>query len=167
MGNVWGILFGLVFVSLGVGLIFGINLWRYFWPILLILIGFSILYNQSSNRVSKQVTHESALDYSAVFGGENKKVITDDYQGGKVTSVFSRVTLDLRDAKIPKNSTVVLEVSAVFGSAKIIVPKTWLVQGSLAGVFGGYNNATTVPEKPDGTLILKGVAVFGSGEVIN
>lgn len=117
--------------------------------------------------MNPQETHENKLDYATVFSGANKKVVTNDFQGGKISSVFGGMTLDLRNAKIAKNGTVTLEASAVFGGLKIIVPKTWRVDGSLSGVFGGFTNSTVVPDKPEGTLNVKGSGVFGGGEIVN
>lgn len=167
MGNVWTIGIGLAFVALGIGAILGINLWRYFWPTMLILLGLNFLFHQANPPLVYQQSHESTLDTATVFSGTDKKIVTEKFEGGKVSAVFGGTTLDLRSAKIEKNKTVMLEVSAVFGGIKVIVPKTWIVQGSLAGVFGGFDNRTTVPDKPDGTLILKGATVFGGGEIVN
>lgn len=174
MGNFWGIVFGLILICFGLGAIAGINVWRYFFPILLILVGLSILFNQTRSKSSswqdmgKPVeTHESTIDYSAVFSGVNRKVASTTFQGGKISAVFGGANVDLRDAKIAKNATVTLEANAVFGGVKILVPKTWDVQGNLTGVFGGFDNSTTNPDKAEGKLIVKGSAVFGGGEIQN
>lgn len=173
MGNFIGILFGLILISFGLGAIAGINVWRYFFPVLLILLGLSIIFNQNRDKSSWQdtmtqsETHDKTFDYSAVFSGVDKKVVTDNFQGGKINAVFGGANIDLRNAKIPKNGKVTLEVSTVFGGVKIIVPKKWAVQGNLTGVFGGFDNSTVNPDKPEGTLILKGSSVFGGGEIVN
>jgi hypothetical protein len=116
---------------------------------------------------SVQETHEKTLNYEAIFSGSNKRVVTNDFRGGKITAVFGGTELDLRKAKIASDSAVNLEVSAVFGGVKVMVPKTWSVQGNLTGVFGGFENSAVAPAKPEGTLIIKGAAVFGGGEIIN
>lgn len=173
MGNFFGIAFGLVLICFGLGAIAGINVWRYFFPVLLILLGFSIIFNQARDRtswkgtVTQSETNDKSFDYSAVFTGFDRKMTTDNFQGGKINAVFGGANLDLREAKIAKNEKVAIEVNAVFGGVKIIVPKKWTVHANISGVFGGFDNKTITPNKPEGTLILKGSSVFGGGEIVN
>lgn len=161
----------LFLILLGLAFLFDVSLWRLFWPLLIIIIGIRMLiprgyYNWQSRR---EEVREDTLDYSAVFSGLDKKIVTKDFKGGKVNVVFGGGTLDLSEAQIAKNGTAKLEVNAVFGGIKIIVPRTWNVNSSLVGVFGGFNNATELPEEKaqTGRLLLKGAAVFGGGEVVN
>ena len=179
MGNFWGIVFGLMLICLGVGAVFGVNLWRYFFPAFLIFLGLNILFNRLGwknherwegnwrNRMVTVETHENLINYDTVFNGIEKKVVSKNFQGGKVTSVFGGTVLDLREAQMSKNGQANLEVSAVFGGVKVLVPKNWSVEGNLSGVFGGFDNSTVYPEKPEGRLNIKGAAVFGGGEISN
>lgn len=85
----------------------------------------------------------------------------------KISTFFGGANIDLRDATIAKYGTATLDVSALFGGVKLVVPKEWKVVGNLSGFFGGFSNKTTAPEEPEGTLILKGSGTFGGGEVTN
>ena len=108
-------------------------------------------------------------EYSAVFTTLNKKIVTENFQGGKIDVVFAGGDLDLRNAKIPKGKTVNVEVNAVFGGVKLLVPPTWSVNSSVTGVFGGFENKTKLPasSKEQGRINLTGAAVFGGGSVEN
>lgn len=162
---------GIAIILMGFSILFNFSFWRIIWPVLLILIGLSLLFNRMPeyNAAKQESTHENKIEYSAVFSELNKKVISDNFQGGKVDTVFGGGTFDLRDAKIRKGETVTLEVNAVFGGLKVIVPDTWTVNNSVTGVFGAFSNNTNYPKegKEQGRIILKGGAVFGGGEVTN
>ncbi len=174
MGSFWRVIVGLALICFGVGAIMGIDVWQYFFPLVVILVGARILLGHSHHCSSSHHMHgvisesdENTLDYSVTFNELNKKVNATAFQGGKISVTFGGGTVDLRDAKIAKNGTAHLKVDAVFGGIKILVPETWSVQGNLSGVFGRFDNATSLPDKPEGTLMVQGSAVFGGGEITN
>jgi hypothetical protein len=57
----------------------------------------------------------------------------------------------------------------VFGGCKLIVPADWEIKVEVNAVFGGFSdkrlNLPTITEKSGKILIIKGVAVFGGGEI--
>lgn len=173
--NIWGILIGLVFIAFGLGIALNINVWQYILPILFILIGLSIIFGQRRHHWHSMNGHpgntsevqDDTLDYSFSFSGGDFKVISKNFRGGKISAFFGGANIDLRDATIVKHGTTTLDVSALFGGVKLIVPKEWKIIGNLSGFFGGFSNKTTAPDKPEGTLVIKGSATFGGGEVTN
>ena len=101
----------------------------------------------------------------AVFSGSAKRVTSSGFTGGKAASIFSGMDLDLTHAKM-KGKTAELELVAVFGGLKCIVPKDWHVVTEGAGVIGGFTNHTA----GDGSaskLIIRGAAIFGGVEIVN
>jgi hypothetical protein len=166
-------LFAAFFIVAGLGALFGVDVFKYFWPLILIVIGINMLtprkWGSYRGSLDMEEVADDRLDYSAVFSGINRRVVSNDFRGGKVDVVFGGGELDLTGAKIAKGAKVNLEVNAVFGGIKVIVPKTWVVQAALTGVVGGFSNTTKVPErgKETGTLVVKGAAVFGGGEIVN
>ncbi len=112
------------------------------------------------------------LRESTVFGSINRRVQTQQFEGGKVEAVFGSVTLDLTEAAISTpDRRVRLEVNAVFGGAEITVPRTWRVQMKTAAVLGGCDDRTIPPRPEPGiepaTLVVTGAAVFGGIEIRN
>ncbi len=161
---------GLIFVVLGLSIIFNFNIGKYLFPAFLIILGISLLFGQyNQNGSGSQQSTLSSLDETAVFSSVNKKIETNEFKGGKVDVVFGGGEIDLRKAKIVKGETVDLEINAVFGGVKVIVPENWTVNSNVTGVFGGFENETTHPAsgKEQGRLNLKGAAVFGGGSVTN
>jgi len=170
MGNPGRIIIASFLIILGASALFNVDLWRIFWPLLLVFLGVRIL--TGGNRVGgfdrPEESTEAYLDYSAVFAGLDKKVVSA-FKGGKINVVFGGGTLDLRESTLNKSETVNLEVNLVFGGLKILVPTTWLVSTSNVGVVGGFANNTRSPDTSleTGLLVIKGATVFGGGEVVN
>jgi hypothetical protein len=166
------LIIGLLFIVFGLGALLSIDIGRFFWPLLLIFVGIRLLWRDSF-RVGEAgeptASREDFIEYSAVFAPIERKIITNNFTGGKIDVVFGGGVLDLSEAKMRNDQTARLEVNAVFGGLKIIVPPTWNIVSHLTGVAGGFRNMSRSPEKgkEHGHLILKGAAVFGGGEVVN
>jgi predicted membrane protein len=106
------------------------------------------------------------------FGSVNRRVQTQQFEGGKVEAVFGSIELDLTDAAISSaDHTALLDVNAVFGGVEITVPRTWKVVMKTAGVLGGCDDRTIPPRPEPGvetqTLVVTGAAVFGGIEIRN
>lgn len=121
---------------------------------------------QSSNPsgVSPNVVHEFAI-----FGGGNRRIDSQEFQGGSAVALFGGVQLDLRKADM-KTPEINIDVTAAFGGVEIKVPETWVVSMRVTSVFGGYDDKTHVP--PMGTvkppvLVVTGAVIFGGLSVKN
>jgi predicted membrane protein len=78
-------------------------------------------------------SYNNTLDYIdsvAVFGSVKKTVISKNFQGGNVHSVFGAVDIDLSQADI--QGVVVLDISQAFSEVKLLVPKNWRVEADLS-----------------------------------
>jgi predicted membrane protein len=79
--------------------------------------------------------------------------------------VFAGGELDLSDVETDKRE-LEMEITAVFGGGKLIVPKNWKINSAGTAIFGGYDIRTD--READGPILnLKGAAIFGGIEVIN
>ncbi|HHN47374.1 MAG TPA: hypothetical protein ENN08_00275 [Bacteroidales bacterium] len=59
-----------------------------------------------------------------------------------------------------------LEIVCVFGGVSLLVPQDWNIKVEVFNIFGGYEdkrNPALIDK--DKTLVIKGVTVFGGGEV--
>jgi predicted membrane protein len=106
---------------------------------------------------------------SALFSGIERRIDSQDFEGGKISAVFGGIDLDLRGADI-KGNEAHLKAEAVFGGIEIRVPESWEVVLRGDGVFGGVNDETRHPD-PHATpapkrLTIHAAAVFG-GIVVN
>lgn len=187
-----GRMFGLIIGGVGVLLLlreFGKISWSVwdFWPVLLVLLGLSIIWGAfgrrshwsgrcGRSRVSytidgghgtRQIDPDSTLDVNAIFGGSDRVVTSQDFRGGSISTIMGGCDIDFREASIAGGEAV-LDVSVVFGGVEMRVPEDWKVVVRLNAILGGVDDKTRKPAG-DGnkTLILSGNVIFGGLEVRN
>lgn len=170
----------------------------YVWPIGLIIVGLYVIvkprstYSTNKNnwnkfntgttdksswqqhpksnfQYSQQAESSEYLDSAAVFGSVRKSVISKDFKGGEISSVFGSSEVNLSQADITQ--IVELEVNAVFGGVRLIVPSHWEIKSELTAVLGSVEDKRPVMRSannnPDKFLVLKGNAVFGGIEILS
>ena len=141
-----------------------VNIWSLVWPIALIALGSSVLFNRSSK--IKSASGSESDDVSAILGGSEHKSVADDYLGGNLTAVLGGVKLDLRKAKIKKTATINLMI--VMGGAEIIVPRGVAIVNKTNSILGGIENSTDQDSEKDArTLIITGDVIVGGAEIKN
>lgn len=139
------------------------------WPAILVVIGALMLIVKDRNKTAlKKGSSDSYIDVLNVMGGGKRKVTSDNFSGGKVTSIFGGSELDLSSAKM-QDKQIVIDVFTIFGGSEIIVPRGWDVHVDVTSIFGGFDDKrgpvdSTHPEF-EKVLIIKGVNIFGGGEV--
>jgi predicted membrane protein len=158
-----------------------------FWPVMLIAFGVSMLmkpaqfrewpervrlFSQSRFDSVREGFFGNKVHESIVFHSVNKRVETQQFEGGKLDAVFGYIDLDLSGSSIssPERQARIL-TNAVFGGIEITVPRTWRVVMKAAGVFGGCYDQTVPPRPEPGfqpvTLVITGAAVFGGISIKN
>jgi len=163
---------GLIFLANNMGYL-PWNVWTLLWPAWLIFWGIIILargfgkqppWSGSTFMHDVSTSSEDTLHALAIFGGINRRVQSQNFQGGEAIAVFGGIELDLRGAATTRDE-VEIEANAVFGGIELIVPDTWDVTVRGAGVLGGYEDKTHRVTVPDGVrrprLVVRGGAVFG------
>ncbi|WP_256004465.1 LiaF transmembrane domain-containing protein [Pedobacter deserti] len=108
------------------------------------------------------------LDSVSVFGGSHQNVYSKNFKGGDVTAVFGGADVNLTQADFA--GTVELDVVAIFGGMKLIVPAGWEIKSEVTTIFGGIDDkrgASVIITEPRKTLVLKGVALFGGIDIRN
>ena len=189
---------GLVLVAVG-GIFLASNLgylswdlWRFFWPVILILAGVGLLLrgmdrdyragppwgDWDPNRWKSfardfgpmRDTDQNTVHQWAFFGGSRRRVDSQNFEGGEALAIFGGIRIDLRQAASPKDE-IHLEANALFGGVDIRVPESWGVIMRGMGIFGGFEDGTRarISGLPAGkpTLVVTGMAVFGGVTVKN
>ena len=104
----------------------------------------------------------------SILWGTQKSITSNNFKGGKVTSIFGYSEIDLTECKLNSNS-VVIDVLGIFGGSTLIVPKEWNVVVDVFSLFGGFSNKIRItPETKvdmEKTLTIKGLILFGFGEL--
>jgi predicted membrane protein len=175
--RVWGV--AIVFIG---GLFLLENLgfahyrWSQLWPVALIVGGMLLIWNslEARKRTADEppVVGPNTLNELAFFGGIERRVNTQSFEGGQATAIFGGIEIDLRQASMQADSAI-LDVNAIFGGCEIRVPETWTIVTEGQGIFGGYTDGTRQTGVEDlnnprkKTLLIRGAAIFGGVEVKN
>ena len=149
------------------------HFWRsLFWPSFLILAGLLIIFGRSRRPSHHQKiagSDEDILDDVAIFGGSDQILHSQNFQGGKITNIFGGAKYDMRKVVLAEGKNY-LEITMIFGGSKFILPEGWDIKLEVTSVFGGFSDkrerSIIVPDSSR-QLIIRGVALFGGGELTN
>lgn len=167
--------FGLVLIIIGGFLYtpllfhFPFNFHQLFWPLVLIALGLLLIVKRGTFADSKYLDmSEDYIDDVSVFGGGEVQVKSSSFKGGRTTSIFGGSSYSLQQSKMAPGTNVI-DVFALFGGNKFIIPGNWKIKIEVVNIFGGFSDKrfTTPPDEQDNDslLIIKGFVIFGGGEI--
>ncbi|MBK8805219.1 MAG: hypothetical protein IPO21_00660 [Bacteroidales bacterium] len=171
------ILVGAIFLTkqiLEMNAIYTIDTFKIILPLVVILIGISIMFKKFTRHHAHCNFKEKSYSYDIleevnVFGGGKSNFHSQNFKGGSTVSVFGGSEIDFNGSQLAPGDHI-LESVSVFGGSVIKVPKDWFVRVEVVGIMGGFVDKRTEPNKGQDsgrTLIIKGVAIFGGGELKN
>ena len=134
-------------------------LWKIFVPVIIIVIGLSILFRNRRVRNTKV----NAKEYVAIFSGVDEviKEIKSDF---KVTSIFGGVELDLRDVMLKED--LMIDCFCLFGGVDIRLPENVKLEISGTPIFGGIENKYRNKEDSKVTIYVNHVTIFGGMDLL-
>lgn len=106
------------------------------------------------------------LNIDAIFSGVNRKMISKNFQGGKITTAFGGVEVDLTSADF--SGVVTIQVDVIFGGVKMIVPPHWDIRTEVSNIAAGLEDKRFFRDggvDPSKVVILKGTILFGGLEI--
>ena len=175
------VVFPLILIGLGVIIILGnrgIDVWQY-WPIILIVIGISIIFGGGRRRKRKEksaptfegsstttTTADGEVNISCTLGESRERVETDDFIGGSASVTMGEVVIDLRDTTIA-SPPAHLNVSITMGSMEIRVPSDWVVNLENSVTLGEVQDNRTSRAQSSGTpnLVIVGSLTMGNLQI--
>ena len=141
---------------------------RDLWPLIFIVVGLAIIMRH--RRIQDSGSTKNGIDEMALFSGVEKQVASEAFEGGKVTALFGGMDVDLRQSKLSNNRNVI-DLFTMFGGSEFKVPSDWTIDVSqLTVVFGGFEDKRLIDTSktdPNQVLIIKGLIMFGGGEIKN
>ncbi len=143
-----------------------------FWPVLLIVAGVVFIFGKKSihhHKLGVSERNEDILDVVSIFGGGVTKINSDNFQGGEITCIFGGEEVNLQGAKMSPEGAVI-DLTTVFGGTKMTIPRDWSVKVDVISIFGGFSDKRMYEADKDQEgkiLTIKGVAIFGGGELRN
>jgi predicted membrane protein len=167
-------LIGSIFIA---GEIFDKNFWevvRFVIPLVLIIAGVTILMRKQVFKPKELNIPEGSdvndfINETNIFGGGEKKYNSQNFKGGQMTAIFGGSEIDLRNARLAPGVNAI-ELLCIFGGTSIRVPDDWEVKVDVTAIFGGFSDERKlekkdISENPEKILYLKGLVLFGGGEI--
>jgi len=147
------------------------GVWHYIWPVAIILFGLWMILRPSIRRGFHPGTaaiSEDELDISIIFNGLKRRVSSQAFRGGRISTVMGGVNLDLSGAKI-SGDRITIEISAVMGGVGLKVPKNWKLIIEASPVMGGIEDRTAQlhDDQTVATLLIRASTVMGGVEITN
>ncbi|MBQ9086137.1 MAG: hypothetical protein IJY47_03010 [Clostridia bacterium] len=173
MGNVIGIVVGVLLLLGCRNVIDFSTLWKLIIPIAVVLIGLKlILGGVLGNREKKlhekmkkmKAEGKELKSYAAVFSGQDLKFDGERFEDCQLDAVFGGIKCDLRGAILEQDC--LIEVCAIFGGVDIFVPDGINVKIDSCSVFGGMSNKKGKAPDPNAvTVYVKGTCMFGGVDI--
>lgn len=141
-----------------------------FWPLLIIVAGASFVFRKRSTPSfsRENLSSDDYIDEVDIFGGGVSQITSQNFRGGKITAIFGGGEIYLEKCTLSQHGAVI-DVAVIFGGTKIVVPRGWNVKTEVVSIFGGFadkrNFIEGTPSDQSKTLIIKGTAIFGGGEL--
>lgn len=123
------------------------------------------IYDEITGEITEHAMDGDKLSMVAVFAGNKKIVVSKNFKGGEIVSVFGGNEINLMNADF--EGSIKLEIVSVLGGTKLIVPSNWQIKTEMVSVFGGFDdkrnqiNLTTSTKE----LIIEGVNIFGGIDI--
>ena len=133
------------------------DLRRHIWPLILITVGalfifrprhrhgacwrqkkISDMQSQANPSVAndEEYSQDDFIDSTSIFSGTKKVILSKNFKGGDIVNIFGGSEIDLTQADM--TTPAVLEVTAIFGGATLIVPSNWAIKSEAVTIFGGH-----------------------------
>lgn len=168
-GNITGLCIGVALLLSAQGILDVSFVRKLVFPIILVLIGVSILFGNSNRKIKDQSGKKIPYDtknpnLSAVFGERRENFAGQVFAGATLSTAFGALNIDLRDAVIEQD--VRIDATAVFGGIDIQMPSNVIVKVLSTPVLGGVSNKAPSPkEGPCFTIFLNATCVFGGIDI--
>lgn len=150
-------------------------------PVILLSLGFYIIYRHVEKQREVELKSDAdslrdqyrseydVLEEVSVFGGNKKIINSKNFRGGNITIIFGGSEIFLRDCELSDGENV-LDLFVIFGGCDLTVPSNWNVKIDVVSLFGGFSSKRYNYSKSDDvdenkTLVIKGLVLFGGGEM--
>ena len=161
---------------------------EYIWPIAIIVVGIMLIvrpkkkdgyahewwkdkFERDMNTATAQnpaFSSEDYLDTVTIFGGVKKNIFSKTFRGGELVTIFGGTEINLTQADVPH--PIVLDITQIFGGAKLIVPPHWTIKSEdIVSIFGSVEDKRPVMAESNydaqKVLVLKGTNIFGGIDI--
>jgi len=173
-----------------------LNMSKTVFPVMLVLLGIFLIFKPKNQRPrfgrrrrlrdriafgtypeassvpvndDEQENRNNYLDSVNVFGGSHQAVYSKNFKGGDIVAVFGGCDVNLTQADF--EGEIRIEIVAIFGGAKIIVPTGWEIKSEITAILGGMDDKRAIQPMAEGAprklLVITGLALFGGIDIRN
>ena len=168
VGNSFGIFIGIALLLICQNIINFDLLIKLFFPIILILVGLSLIFKNKITNIKKEVkrisnSNKKTNSYCSTFSTMNIK-LDEDVEKYELDAVFGELNADL--TKKERNEDLLITACSVFGSIKIDVPNDVEVKIISTPIFGDIKDKRKKqPENKKYVVYVDATAIFGGVEI--
>ncbi len=141
-----------------------------FWPAMLLGLGAILIVRGVSKRQDPIDNSVDYIDDVSIFGGGDRVISTQNFKGGRVTAIFGGSKYNMTHAQLAKGRSEI-DLFTMFGGCKFIIPPDWEIKIEVSSIFGGFSDKRALrkddPRDPSKELIIKGIAIFGGGDIVS
>lgn len=169
VGNIIGILIGVVLLLCVRDVLDFSFVWKLIVPAIIVIIGIKLIVNGLRQNKGKEVLDQlkesgEVKSINAIFSGSDAEYKDELFKGAQVNAVFGGVKLDLRGALIEGDC--VLDISAVFGGVDVFTDDNINIKINSNSIFGGVSNKKENKSKDNPyTLYINANCLFGGVDV--
>lgn len=164
VGNIVGLVIGVLLLLMCNNLIRFDIIIKLFIPAIFVIIGLYLILGSSINSKVKEKINSTNKDnlesIVATFSEKSEK--PNKFNGAKVDAIFGSVYLDLSESSIKNESVIV--ATGIFGSVNIKVPDDAEVKIKSTPIFGGVSNKSKGKNEKK-IIYIEAYAVFGSVDI--
>lgn len=122
--------------------------------------------DETLNATDQNTNSNDLIHVAAIFSGSNQTVYSKNFKGGDIMAVFGGADIVMIQADFTES--VSLDVTAIFGGIKLIVPPNWAIKSNITAIFGSVEDKRghMLPvDQMQKTLVLDGTVLFGGVEI--
>jgi len=143
--------------------------WGFVWPVLVMGLGLLLIVGVFTRRKPRRIPSPCTADLppdTLLMASKEERVDSQEYAGGRVSTVMGAYVLDLSRAEM-RDAEATVKAKAVLGGVEIVVPSHWKVEIRSKPVMGAVENKTREPEQAEKTLVVDAEVVMGGIEIRN
>ena len=154
-GSLIGLTIGVIFLLAARDIIDFTIIGHLIVPAILVIVGLFLIFKREDKDFVINKEYDKDKEIEVTFSDQTITV-DEEFANRKASAVFGKLTLDLTNAKIKKDTNIKLE--AVFGSIILILPEGFDVKLKSTPIFGSVSNNYKNGSK---TIYIEADAVFG------
>lgn len=168
--NTFGLILGILLLLDSIDIINNVSIYKLVFPLIIILIGFSLLFSKKNNFNKKKMNKNTIngngkiVKAYGILSGQTIKPLNQEFSGANTVSILGGVDIDLRMAIIKED--ILITAVVILGGTDIFLPPNVNVVVSGIPVLGDIENRVNLcPIENAPTVYIDAVCVLGGLDI--